>query len=869
MKKPPEFPLKFLRWFCKPWYVESIEGDLFELFDLDSSSNPKAAKRKLFFNTIRFFKWRYLKDLEDVRPQNSFGMLKTFFKVTFRNLKKSKLQTFLNVFGLSLGIGCCLLMLMHVSYQRQFDQHIPDLDQIYRVTLNDRGSFTPSRLVKQLKADYPEVITGSRVSGPITGVLTIGARYFTEDGGLSVDSTFFEIFPNEFISGDPENSLNGPKDMVLTKSLAAKLFPDMDPLGQMVEVMGYKLTVKAIVKDPTPTTTVPYTYLASIPWEKWATQGWWTGNNFFSYIKIHPDASIQKLSAMMPDFVEKYIGPEMLQYYTQYETFDDYLKEHNHLFTFVPLADIHLNHPHLTLGNPGSLQSSVVFSLIAFLILLLASINYVNMTTARSSLRSKEIGMRKVMGSIREQIAFQFLIESFTITFIALLVGVGLAIISLPFFNSVSEMNYTISSLLNLSSLAWFVGLTLLTALLSGSYPAIFLSSISPISALRGSLSMSGSSRVRSYLVVFQFAISLFLMVATYIVYEQLGKMSERNLGLDAEHVYVLGSTEKIDKNLIAFKNELMSFSGVSSVGVANSYPSSFMADWNYSTLGEDQIKISPYNIFASPEIINVWGLNLLEGRFFRDDMASDTSSIVVNSTLVKELGWQENPIGQMLTRGEGVNYRVIGVVEDFVTGSARSKGRSLLFRYADIHREDYFGNSILMIKIKGDLFASLEHIEKTWDSFMDGYPMDGIFMDDSFERLYQTERRFGLLFTGFSVLALMIACIGLFSLASFILEIKRKEIAIRKVMGAHISNVFIQISNYFGKLIGFGVLIALPLVFYIGNGWLEDYVERIDLGVTIFLFPSLVLIIISLLTISFQIYQSASNNPVEALKEE
>ncbi len=869
MKQLPQWPLRLLRWFCKPWYAESIEGDLHELFQLEAKKHPQHASWWLFINVVRFIRWRYIKDVEDFLPQSSFGMIKTFFVVTFRSLLKSKLQTGLNVVGLALGIASCLLMLMHVSQQLKYDKHVPDLDRIYRVTLNGSGPFTPARLGKQMKQDYPEIEETTRVSGPLETVVQIGDQYINQGGGLLVDSTFFELFPAEFISGDPTTALNGPTDVVLTESLASKLYPGQNPVGATIESMGDTYTITSVVRDPIATSTLPYKYLVAIPWEKWATEGWWSGNNFYTYMKLNEGASQIQLEAKFPDFVEKYVGPELLSYYPQYETFQDYLLDHHHLFKLVPMAKIHLHHPRLTLGKPGDFQSLVIFSLVAIFILMLACVNYINMSTARSSLRAKEIGMRKVLGSIRNQIGIQFLIESLIITMIALFIGVFLAAVFLPYFNQISQMEYQLSDLINWTSLIWFLIILFVTTILSGSYPAIYMASIQPVSALKGNLSNTGSSKIRSGLVTFQFAISFLLMTGTFIVYQQLQQMSNRKLGLDAEQVYIMKGANKLEGSYETFRSELMSYSGISNVGLTNSYPSGFLADWNYQTKDESPVKIGPLNLFVSSEIKDVWGLELLEGRFFEKERATDTACIVVNKQLVNVLGWQDNPLGKVLSRGDGEDFRIIGVVDDFVTGSAKRSKSPLLFRFSIKDRDDFFSKGLISIKIDGEILSSLEHIERIWEKYLPGYPIDATFMDDSFARLYEAERRFGIIFTGFAILAIAIAGIGLFSLATFILERKRKEIAIRKVLGAEVGQIFWKVSAYFFKLIGLGALIAIPVAYYLGQDWLNDYVERIDLDLIIFLVPLIILSAIALLTIAHQVLRSINQNPVGALKEE
>ncbi|MEQ8472463.1 MAG: FtsX-like permease family protein [Marinoscillum sp.] len=864
---PPKFPRKVLRWFCKPWYVEVIEGDLLELFEREVEISPRNARMHFFINVARFFRWRYIKDIEDFQPQSSFGMFKTYFKVSVRNLFRHKLQSLFNICGLAIGIACCILILTHVKTQNKFDRHIPELESIYRVILNNGGPYTPARLVKQMRADFPEVQTGTRVSGPFEAVVKKGDRYFKQSGCMLADSTFFDVFPTEFIRGNAKEALNDPTDVVLTESVANQLFAGVDAMGQTLNSDGTDYFVSAIVADPPKTTTIPYKAIIGIPREFWATTGWWTGNNFFSYLKLKENADPAVLEAKFPQFVEKYIGPELLKFNSQYSSFEDYLAAGNtHFFSMVPMKDIHLHHSRLTMNNPGDYTNLVIFSSIAVFILIIACINYINMATARSSLRAKEIGMRKVLGSVRKLITQQFLVESFLITGVALILGILLSVLVLPYFNNISQSEYSMTDILNLQNLGWFIVLLVIAGFLSGLYPATYLASFKPLAALRGENVQGGKRKMRAVLVVVQFAISLFLMVATYIVYNQLNLMSERKLGVDAEQVYVISGADKVSDQFQAFKNSLKSQPTIEEVALSSSYPSSFMADWNYNTVEDIPQKMSPFNIFVTPELREVWGLTLQKGRFFDVELRSDTASVVVNEQFVKEVGW-EDPIGQKVTRGEGEVFTVVGVIDNFVTGSARRGDYPAILRYSLMDK--MYGGKFLSVRINGEVLPAIEHIESVWDEFNPGYPMEGIFMDDSFQRLYEGEERFGKLFTGFSILAIIIACMGLFTLASFILERRKKEIALRKVLGAKVSQIFYIVSVYFGKLIVIAAVIAFPIAFFLGNQWLEDYVERIEIGAITFVIPLVLLMCIALLTISYKTFKTATSNPSEALKEE
>lgn len=866
--KFPAWVFKILRWFCKEWYVEAIEGDVYELFQRDNITGKKFPKFRAFFNVIRFLRLRFIKDMEEFQPKSSFGMYKNYFKISLRNIKKNFTQTFINVFGLSIGITSCLLILMHVKEQSKYDKHIQDFERVYRVRLNENGPYTPARLVKQMQEEIPGIASGTRTSPTFEGVFEINGEYIAQDAGIIGDSTFFDVFPAKFIHGAAKEALNDPNDLVLTREVAARFFPNQNPVGMFVTSDGENYQISAVIEDSPKTTTLPYQFVVSIPHAEWATTGWWTGNNFYSYVKLDQGKDPGDIEARLTELVEKYVGPEMLSFYPDYTNFDEYLKDgHTHTFHLVPLSEIHLHHPRLTLGKPGSFQNLVVFSVLAVFILVIASINYVNMATARSSLRSKEIGLRKVMGAIKAIIIKQFLFESFLITAVAFVLGVGLSIISLPYFNLISESNYSISELFVVDSIGWYLMLFLITGILAGVYPAFYLSGLRPITAIKGQL-VGGKERLRSYLVVFQFAISILLIGGTYIVFKQVELMRNRKLGLDADQILVLEGGNIVSDHFEAFKAELLTNPNISNAGISNSFPSGFLADWNYTSEGSD-LKIAPYNIYVTSEMLDVWGLNLSQGRFFDKEMKSDTLSVVVNEQLVQEMGWKE-PIGQILKRGVDEKFSVIGVVQNFATGSAKRGDASILFRYsAAENMGQKWGGNFIMVKISGDIPGSLIHVEEIWNKFSFKYPMNAYFLDDSFERLYQEERTFGYLFTGFSLLAIFIACSGLFALASFTMDRRRREIALRKVMGAQIQEIFLLVSRDFGRLIVVSACLALPTLYYFSKNWLEDYVERIEISFVVLSIPFVVVLIVALLTTSFHTYHASTCDPINALKDE
>ncbi len=379
MEKLPKWPIQFLRWFCKPYYVDPIEGDLIELYQRGLRNNEKALRLKFILNVFRFFRIRYLKPLDDFQPKSSFGMVKNYLKVTFRSMRSNKLQTIFNITGLAIGIASAILIWIHIEYQLSVDQHIKDKDRIYRVVLNESGPYTPARLVKQMLMDFPELESGARIHGLFSTSVKIEDEYVTFENGAIADSTYFEVFPTTFLAGQPENALNRPNSIVLTESVAIKAFKTIDVIGRVIESDGDSHEITAVVKDPPKTSTIPYGFLISIPHEYWATTGWWTGNNFFSYVKLKENTTKESVEAKFPGFVETYIAPAILQFSDRYQSFDDYLADGNkHSFKLVPLSEIHLHHPRLTLSKPGSYTNLLIFGIVAIFIILIACINYIN-----------------------------------------------------------------------------------------------------------------------------------------------------------------------------------------------------------------------------------------------------------------------------------------------------------------------------------------------------------------------------------------------------------------------------------------------------------------------------------------------------------
>lgn len=863
---PPRWALRLLRWYCKPRYHEAIEGDLYELFDDRVARLGVKRARQLFsWDVIRFMRLRYIKGLENSKGLNQIDMWKNYFKISVRSLWRHRFYTFINIIGLSVGVACCVLILLFIQHDLSYDKFYADHDRIFRVALNGRGH-TPARLGKQFKEDYPQVESYTRINGLSPATFVVGEKVISEAGGAMVDSTIFEVFDMKFLEGTPRSALIEPNSIVLTRSLAEKYFPGESALGKIVRSSGESAKVTAVVADPPSNTHFPFRYLIAMSREEWATKGWWTGNNFYTYVKLQNPGQRSSLEAQMPAFVEKYIGPELIAF-SGHATFAEYLEAGNErFFTFLPLADIHLHHPRFSLGKGGDINNVYIFSSVAFFILLIACINFINLTTAKSANRSKEVGMRKVLGAGRSELIQQFLVESVIVSLGSIVLAVGLAWLILPYFNDLSGKTFSGSELWAPESLLYLTFLFLAISLLAGSYPAFHISAFKPVKALKGEIRGSRSSAfLRKGLVSFQFGVSILLVIATLAVYVQLNYLSEQELGMETAQVLAVRGGNAVGEKAGIFKDQLLTNPHISAIGISNAYPSQPHYDWNYKTIEDNPVTFGFSNLFTDTHYQETLGIELVAGRYFDETRASDTASIVLNEAAVRELGW-DNPVGQKLSRGDGEDYTVIGVLKDYNYYSLKNKIRGLVIRYDPGLHLKY---STFLIKINSNYHQTVEEIKEVWAGVVPEQPIDYIFLDDAFARLYESEQRFGKVFTSFSVLAISIACLGLFALAAFTLEKRFKEIAIRRVLGAGIFTITRLVLTDFTRLVLIGAIVAVPLAFYFVEMWLENFAYRMKLNIFLFLIPVAAVVLIAWLTVTFQSIKTASSNPVKALKQE
>ncbi len=862
-KNPPRWALRLIRIFIKDHYFEQIEGDLLELFH----RNP--SRFRFAWNTLRFFRLRYLKGLDDFEQLTTLAMVKNYLKVAFRTLIRQKTYSSINIIGLAIGLASCLLITIYVNHERSYDDFFPESDNMYRILNGRTGGWTPPLLAETLIADVSEIATATRINGIWETLFEIEERSFVQDGAIWADPQFFHVFQTTWIQGD-ERALSEPNTVVLTASVAKKCFPDESPIGKTITIDEENHKVTGIVSDPPKNTHLPYQYIIS---STEVGHRNWTGNSVNTYAKTVPGADPIVIEDKLMDFYQKYVGPEALEW-SGHDSFEELIAQFpdRHFgFTLFPVKDIHLTKPYLSKGNGGDEKNIVIFSVIAIFILILACVNYINMTTARSAIRSKEVGIRKALGSYRNNIITQFIVESIVITLIAVVIALLLAISAIPYFNELTGRVFEVGDLFAPLNLLYVTILLIASGFLAGLYPAYVMSGFSPLKALRNQKQQGGKTGLRSVLLTFQFAVSVCLIAATVVVFRQLKFMQSQELGLNIDQTLIISGGRVLEDKYDVFKNELEKLPGIDKVGKASNIPFHGYGDWGYIVPNEERKSISPYNAFTSSEILDVLDIELVKGRFFMQNHPNDTNYVVINEAFVKEMGW-EDPIGKELTRMDALDFKVVGVMKDFNYTSLKHEIAPIIFRYGGIASSEIGIHHQVYVLVKvstNDLVNTLEQVEMVWNEYARSYPLDAFFMDDSFQRHYESERKFGNVFTTFASLAIVIAFMGLFALTTFVLQKRIKEIAIRKVLGATTPSLLRMLIRDFTKLVTIGGIVGIGISFYWLREWLLEYSYRIQLSWYLLVFPILLVLAMTWMVVSVKSYYAATANPSNALKEE
>ena len=807
-------------------------------------------------------------------------MFGRYLKMGLRNLLKNKSLFSINIIGLALGIATCLLITMFVAEEFSYDRYPEKADRIVRIVLKGKvngeeikEAVTPAPVAFTLKNEFPEVVEAVRLRRHGAPKIKYGNKTYRDNPIAFVDPGFLHVFSFSFLQGDPNTALSEPHTLVLTRDAALKYFGNEDPMDKLLEIKdsGEQFKVTGIIENIPANSHFHFDLFASMEGLGHAKENDWLSSNYFSYLVLQEGADFKEFEKKLPAIITKYMGPQVEKMGMTYEKFKE---NGNEIGLFVqPLTDIHLHSDfdsQSELEAGGNIKSIFLFGGVAFFMLFIACINFINLSTAGATKRNKEVGIKKVLGSQKNQLIYQFLTESFITTFVAMFIGIAMVSLSLPLFNAWSGKNLEFGILLNPKVLIILLSFGALIALLAGSYPAFFLSSIKPIHALKNKNPFGDRGKgIRSALVVFQFMISSCLILCIIIVNQQLSFIHHKEIGYDRDHLLVLRESYLLGHNENAFKNQLLNDPGVESITFSAFIPAG-PTDDNVTTVypgqqHEAMRRTLVYNI--DEKYIPTMGMELLSGRNFSTDVSRDSLNVIVNESSVKAFGLGENPLGKILTASVGKNggkrsLTVIGVIRDFHFRSLRESISPLIM----LHNP--YGGLILRIKTN-DTAGLLSGIEEKWKAFHPEEPLSYAFLDELYNETYIADQKMSDTMKIFGFLTIFVACLGLFGLVTFTANQRVKEIGIRKVLGANITAIVSMLSKDLIILVAVSFIFAFPIGHYLMNLWLQDFAYKTDIQAWMYALSGLITLLLAFLTMSLKTINSALANPVDSLRSE
>ena len=797
-------------------------------------------------------------------------MIKNYLKTALRNLWKKKSFSAINIIGLAIGMSVSILMLLFVLNEVTYDRFNDNSQNIYRIALNldAQGRIlnipsVPPPMGPALMDNFPEVTQVGRLRTRGEALISYKEKLIEESRIVYADSGIFDIFSIDVLRGNPETFLEAPFNLVITEEMAEKYFGNDDPINKTLKFDNEDVyTVAGVVKKMPENSHFKFNILLSLPTLNRTGEALddWMGFNFVTYIELQNSASTEGLNEKYHTLLMDNMPEQIKQLDIK---IDLYLQ---------PLTSIHLHSQTEGELEPGGNVAYIwILTTIALFVLLIACINFMNLATAQSVHRAKEVGMRKVLGAQRGKLIMQFLGETMLLSFLSFALSMLLIQILLPAFNQLSRKELVFNPFQNWILTLGFIGITLLVGLLAGTYPAFFLSSYSPLDVFRSQFKAGRGHRFfRNGLVTFQFVISIALICSTFIVFFQMRFVKKFDLGFENEQVMVIHFRGQLENQRDVFKSRIMEIPGVIKASNSNTVPGMGRNETFFAFEGFNQGKPKVYpNTEADEDYLETLGMELSAGRFFSKDFPGDNKTVVLNESLVDEVGW-DNPLGKIVRMTDMVDeefvevpYTVIGVVKDFHFESLREKIRGFVMRMsqnggrlsAKVHLENIPG--------------TIRSIEKIWNEMSPAYPFEYSFLDDAFDRLYSAEQRIGKIFLAFTLITIFVACLGLFGLASFTAEQRTKEIGIRKVMGASVANVVLLLSRQFTKWVLLANVIAWPLVYFTMRIWLQNFAYRFDMGIWVFILSGIIALGIALLSVSTKAFRAATANPVKSLRYE
>ncbi len=877
--KPPKWADRFLEWYCSVNRIDEIQGDLYEAH-YHRSNRIGAKKANLWFiwDVIRFFRPSSFGKQRHI--PNPFDMHLNYLKISYRNFIKNKVYSSINLSGLVVGIVSCLFISLHVLEELSYDRFHPYPESTYRVVmdmfnkeeLSAKSAPVYAAVGPNLVIDYPEIIESTRILPFGNGVYSVKrpdgslVRY-NEERAVYADENFFQIFGFPLIDGNPVKVLSERNQVVLSESTAKRYFGTENPIGKTITYRGFREgVVTGIMQDFPENSHMQFDIVSSLKswdgFEEWPQNwGWY---DFYTYIRTNDQADINALA----DKLNNYLETKKAESYENTGS--------REVLWLQNIADIHLYSKGLSweMGENGGADKVYFLVIIAAMILIIAWVNFINLSTARSVKRAKEVGLRKVVGARKLSLISQFLTEAFVYNLSAVILSLIIVFVSVPIINGLIEVSLERTMLLSLNVIIGLIILIFLGTIVSGLYPAFVLTSFKPLNVLKGNFYNRRSQfGFRQILVIFQFTVSIILVLGTVTVVKQLKFMQSQDLGLDIAQTLVIrapsssrGGDDLINRNKVfaAKLEQLPEARGftVSSVvpGVENFSISSFF------TRFDPKLRRDCYRVRIDDKYFSEFGIDLVTGRNFRKELQSDSSSVILNKEAVKLFGFgsPDDAVGETLNPGLRYQWKIVGVVENYHHSSLKESLDPIIFYYHPT------SGNFFSVKLENGKYQQIvSDIEEIWDEIYPDNPFDFFFLDEFFNRQYKSDQQFNVVFRGFAALAIIVACLGLFGLVSFTTEQGRKEIGIRKVLGASVMKIVLLFGRDYAVLITIAILIAFPLGYYLMNNWLQDFAYRTNIDPYIFVIGGLTVVVIAFLTVSFKSVSAARSNPVGALREE
>ncbi len=812
-------------------------------------------------------------------------MFSNIIKVAIRNLIRQPGYTLINVLGLAIGLACSIMIFLYVINEVTYDSFHEKAEHIYRIGVKGQmmgnelnQAVTAAPMMEALVREYPDVETAVRIAEFGGWLITYDEKKFheTEETFKFADSTFFEVFDFKLLRGDPKTVLERPRTMVMTESAARKYFGDEDPIGKSLKIeqdtILYEVT--GLMEDVPVNSHFHFDLLGSMSSIRGSRNTNWINHNYYTYVVLPSGIDIEKFTENINELIPKYVGP-MIEQFLGFSLEQFEAAGNSFGYFLQPLLDIHL-HSNLQVeiepnGNPAYVY---IFSIIAVLILVIACINFMNLATAKSTTRAREVGIRKVSGSHRSYLISQFLTESVFLSMISLAIAVILVYLMLPYYNNMIRLDLEFDILSNYYTIPLLILLAILVGLLAGSYPAFVLASFNPVTVMKGEIVPgTGKGLLRSILVILQFTVAIAILMGTFIVYRQLSYMQKKDLGFAKDNVLVIRRSDALQDRIDAFKQELKQQAGIISVGNSTHIPSTTF--WNNAHWLEGQdfsqtlLLMTAYVSYKYDEAL---GLTMKEGRFFSPEMPTDSFAVVINEAAVQVLGISD-PLNTRFvepgeTRDQDRYMPVIGVVEDFHYESMQQDIHPMIFHFMPGNWEGY-----IVVRLNGsNIPKTVDLIKRTWEDFNQRYPFEYFWLDDEFGKLFEPERRTGQILLVFSILSIFISCLGLLGLISYSTAQRTREIGIRKTVGASINTILMLLSRDTLKLLGISAAFSIPVYFGIKQ-WLQNFAYHIEFTPVLYILylvmVALVVLIIALLTVSYVAYSAATANPAESLRVE